>query len=115
MVGAPSAGSVAPFGDRAAGPGQTAAAFAVPILGDGVVDPETDRLLCDICTGVYAIAQRVTHRRDFWRSPVDQEDFRHQIVQWLITKDATAIDKVDSLADQLVEVIGHWRLEIPRP
>ncbi|MEO5875632.1 MAG: HsdR family type I site-specific deoxyribonuclease [Streptosporangiaceae bacterium] len=82
---------------------------------DGVPDPETDKRLCDIATGVYAIAQRVTHRRDYWRSPVDQEDFRHQVVQWLITKDATAIDKVDSLADQLVEVIRHNRSEIPRP
>lgn len=82
---------------------------------DGVVDPETDQLLCDISTGVYTLAQQVTHRRDFWRSPVDQEDFRLQTVQLLITKDAAAIDKVDSLADQLVEVIGHRRTEIPRP
>lgn len=82
---------------------------------DGVVDPQTDQWLCDISTGVYTIAQNVTHRRDFWRSPVDQEDFRRQTVQWLITKDATAIDKVDALADQLVDVIRHRRTEIPRP
>ncbi|MFE2968606.1 type I restriction endonuclease subunit R [Streptomyces sp. NPDC059340] len=82
---------------------------------DGVVDPQTDQWLCDISTGVYTLAQQVTHRRDFWRSPVDQEDFRRQTVQLLIIKDAAAIDKVDSLADQLVEVIGHRRTEIPRP
>ncbi|MFJ8742366.1 type I restriction endonuclease subunit R [Embleya sp. NPDC127516] len=82
---------------------------------DGVVAPETDKWLCDISTGVYTIAQKVTHRRDFWRSLVDQEDFRRQIVQWLITKDAAALDKVDSLANQLAEVIGHRRTEIPRP
>ncbi|MCT2589701.1 HsdR family type I site-specific deoxyribonuclease [Streptomyces sp. N2-109] len=82
---------------------------------DGVVDPETDQWLCDISTGVCRIAQQVTHRRDFWRSPVDQEDFRHQTVQWLINGDVVAIDKVDSLADQLLEVIGHRRTEIPRP
>ncbi|WP_435176370.1 type I restriction endonuclease subunit R [Actinacidiphila sp. bgisy145] len=82
---------------------------------DGVVDPETDEFLCEISTGIYTLAQQVTHRRDFWRSPVDQEDFRRQTVQLLITKDAAPIDKVDSLADQLVEVIGHRRAEIPRP
>ncbi|GAA2232326.1 HsdR family type I site-specific deoxyribonuclease [Kitasatospora cystarginea] len=81
---------------------------------DGLIDPETDQWLCDISTGVYTIARQVTHRRDFWRSPVDQEDFRSQTVQWLISKDAVAIDKVDSLADQLVEVIRHRRAEIRR-
>jgi type I restriction enzyme R subunit len=82
---------------------------------DGVIAPETDQWLCDISAGVYTIAQKVTHRRDFWRSPVDQEDFRSQIVLLLISKDAVAIGKVDSLADQLVDVIRHRRTEIPRP
>jgi len=82
---------------------------------DGIVDPRTDLLFCDISTGVYTLAQQVTHRRDFWRSPVDQEDFRRQTVQLLIKHDVAAIDKVDSLADQLVEVIGYRRTEIPRP
>jgi type I restriction enzyme R subunit len=82
---------------------------------DGVVDVQIDQLLCDTSTEVYALARQVTHRRDFWRSPVDQEDFRRQTVQVLIKKDVAPIDKVDSLADQLVDVIRHRRTEIPRP
>ncbi|MBO2447099.1 type I restriction endonuclease subunit R [Actinomadura barringtoniae] len=81
---------------------------------DGVVDPATDTWLCDVVGGVFQLAVQATHRRDFWRKPVDQQMFRSQVAQWLITKDVH-IGKVESLSDQLVEVIGHWRVDIPHP
>ncbi|WP_338740514.1 HsdR family type I site-specific deoxyribonuclease [Actinomadura luteofluorescens] len=81
---------------------------------DGVVQPETDRWLCDIVAGVFGLAVRMTHRRDFWRKPVDREEFRSRVAQTLATKDVD-IDLVSGLADQLVDVISHWRADIPRP
>ena len=81
---------------------------------DGVVKPETDRWLCDIVTGVFDLAVRMTHRRDFWRKPVDQEEFRSRVAQCLVANDVE-IGLVTPLADQLVEVIARWRTDIPHP
>jgi type I restriction enzyme, R subunit len=80
---------------------------------DGVVDDEADAKLCRIATDVYGIAAEVTHRRDFWRRPVDQQGFRDEIARRLIGHDI-AIDRAGSLADQLVDVIRHNRADIPR-
>jgi type I restriction enzyme R subunit len=80
---------------------------------DGVVDPETDRLLADIATGTMELAVKFTHRRDFWRKQVDQDEFRSQVAGLLLRKDID-IGKVAALADELVAVIRHWREDIPR-
>ncbi len=70
--------------------------------------------MCDIVTGVFDLAVRMTHRRDFWRKPVDQEEFRSRVAQCLVANDVE-IGLVTPLADQLVEVIAHWHADIPPP
>ncbi|SNT61569.1 type I restriction enzyme, R subunit [Actinomadura meyerae] len=81
---------------------------------DGVVQPETDQQLRDIVTKVIELAVRMTHRRDFWRRPTDQRDFRSHVAQCLFAKDVE-ITLVPELADQIVDVIRHWKEDIPRP
>ncbi|GLZ09170.1 type I restriction enzyme [Actinomadura sp. NBRC 104412] len=81
---------------------------------DGVIEPEADRVLWDIATAVLDMAVQATHRRDFWRRPVDQEKLQHDIARRLIAGDVD-LTKVQALADELMSVIRHWRLDLPRP
>jgi type I restriction enzyme, R subunit len=78
---------------------------------DGVIDQQQGQRLADFSRQLYELAAARTTRKDFWRHPVDQDDFTKEITVVLITDDVCPPDKAPALADKLFEIIkankGH--------
>jgi hypothetical protein len=64
---------------------------------------------------LYATAVTATTRVDFWRKPVDWEDFKGEITGMLIEDGICADDDAMALADALFEVIKASRRRIRHP
>jgi type I restriction enzyme, R subunit len=71
---------------------------------DGVVDGQQGQRLADFCKQLYELAVARTTRKDFWRHPVDQDDFTKEITVAVITEDICPPDEAPALADKLTEI-----------
>jgi type I restriction enzyme, R subunit len=72
---------------------------------DGLGDEKRGQLLADFSRRLHEMAVRQTTRMDFWRHPVDQDDFIEDITIALITDDIWHPAGASALADKLFDVI----------
>jgi type I restriction enzyme R subunit len=72
---------------------------------DGVIDQQQGQRLAGFSRQLYELAVSRTTRKDFWRHPVDQDDFAKEITVVLMTDDDCPPDKAPALADKLFEII----------
>jgi type I restriction enzyme R subunit len=82
---------------------------------DGVIDEQRGQRLADFCRALQDMAARQTTRTDFWRHPVDQDNFTKGITVALITGDIWHADGAEALADKLFAVIKANRHRITAP
>jgi len=72
---------------------------------DGVIDQQQGQRLAGFSRQLYELAVARTTRKDFWRHPVDQDDFTKEVTVVLITDDVCPPDQAPALADKLFEII----------
>ena len=72
---------------------------------DGVIDQQQGQRLAGFSRQLYELAVARTTRKDFWRHPVDQDDFTKEITVALITDEVCPPDEAPALADKLFEII----------
>jgi type I restriction enzyme, R subunit len=72
---------------------------------NGVIDSRQGQHLADFSRRLHELAVARTTRKDFWRHPVDQDDFAKEITVVLITDDVCPPDEAPALADKLAEII----------
>ncbi|HEX4833113.1 MAG TPA: HsdR family type I site-specific deoxyribonuclease, partial [Trebonia sp.] len=72
---------------------------------DGVITADRGQQLGDFCRRLHKMAVRQTTRMDFWRHPVDQDDFVKDITVELIVGDIWHPNEAAPLADKLFEII----------
>ena len=72
---------------------------------DGVIDQQQGQRLAGFPRQLYELAVARTMRKDFWRHPVDQDDFTKEITVALITDEVCPPDEAPALADKLFEII----------
>lgn len=82
---------------------------------DGVPTEEQARRIAGFACRLYATASTATTRVDFWRKPVDWEDFKGEITGMLLEDGICPDDSATALADALFEVIKASRRRIRRP
>jgi type I restriction enzyme R subunit len=82
---------------------------------DGVIDQQRGQRLADFSRQLYELAVARTIRKDFWRHPVDQDDFTKEITVVLITDDVCPPDEAPALADKLFEIIKANKTYIRPP
>jgi type I restriction enzyme R subunit len=86
---------------------------------DGVIDSHRGQQLVGFCRALHEMAMRQTTRTDFWRHPVDQDNFTKEIVVALVTGDVWHADRspeeAQALADKLFAVIKAQRHRITTP
>jgi type I restriction enzyme R subunit len=82
---------------------------------DGVPTKEQGQRIADFARRLYATAATATTRVDFWRKPVDWEDFKGEITGMLIEDGICLDDAAMALADALFEVIKASRRRIRHP
>jgi len=85
--------------------------LAEETVTDGVIDRQQGKHLADFSKLLCELAVARTTRKDFWRHPVDQDDFTKEITVVLITEDICPPHEAPALADKLIEIIrankGH--------
>ncbi len=79
---------------------------------DGVPAPERSDRIAGFTRRLYATAVTATTRVDFWRKPVDWEDFKGEITGMLIEDGICPEDDAIALADALFEVIKANRRRV---
>lgn len=79
--------------------------LAAEIVSDGVIDRQEGQRLAGFSRDLYELAVARTTRKDFWRHPVDQDDFTKEITVVLITDDVCPPGEAPALADKLFEII----------
>ena len=89
--------------------------LAEETAADGVIDERQGRRLADFAGRLYELAAARTTRKDFWRHPVDQDDFTKEITVVLITDDVCVPGKAPALAGKLVEIIRANKARIQPP
>jgi type I restriction enzyme, R subunit len=72
---------------------------------DGAIDQQQGQRLAGFSRQLYELAAVRTTRKDFWRHPVDQDDFTKEVTVTLITDDVCPSDEAPALADKLFEII----------
>jgi type I restriction enzyme R subunit len=82
---------------------------------DGVPTKEQGQRIADFARRLYATAATATTRVDFWRKPVDWEDFKGDMTGMLIEDGICLDDAAMALADALFEVIKASRRRIRHP
>jgi type I restriction enzyme, R subunit len=82
---------------------------------DGVPDEQRSQQLTDFTRRLHEMAVRQTTRMDFWRHPVDQDDFIKDITIALITDDIWHAREAPALADKLFEIIKANRGRLRQP
>jgi type I restriction enzyme, R subunit len=82
---------------------------------DGVIGQPQGRRLADFSRQLYELAAARTTRKDFWRHPVDQDDFTKEIAVALITGDVCPPGEAPALADKLFEIIRANKARIQPP
>lgn len=82
---------------------------------DGVPAQEQGQRIADFARRLHAAAATATTRVDFWRKPVDWEDFKSEITGMLIGDGICPDDDAMALADALFEVIKANRQRIRHP
>ena len=82
---------------------------------DGVVSEEQGERIAAFCRRLYGMSARATTRVDFWRKPVDWEDFKSDIIARLIDDGVCPDDQAAVLADSLFEVVKANRRRFERP
>ena len=85
------------------------------IATDGVVSEEQGERVAGFSRHLYAMSARATTRVDFWRKPVDWEDFKGDVIAHLIGDGVCLDDQAVALADALFEVIKANRRRFERP
>lgn len=81
---------------------------------DGVLTEEQGQRIAGFARRLYATAATATTRVDFWRKPVDWEDFKGELTGMLIEDDICSDDAAMALTDGLFEVIKANRRRLRR-
>ncbi len=71
----------------------------------GIIDQQQGQRLAEFSRQLYELAVARATRKDFWRHPVDQDDFTKEVTVVLITDDVCPPDEAPALADKLFEII----------
>jgi len=84
---------------------------------DGVTSELEGRFVAEFSRRLYGLAAATTTRVDFWRKPVDWEDFKMVITGALIEDGVCLPGQAAGLADALFDVIkaNHKRIQRPEP
>lgn len=82
---------------------------------DGVVSAEQGQRIADFARRLYDLSGSATTRVDFWRKPVDWEEFKGDITALIIERSFCPDDQAMTLADALFDVIKANRARIRRP
>jgi len=82
---------------------------------DGVVSAEQGQRIADFSRRLYALSATTSTRVDFWRKPVDWEEFKGDVTALLIDGGFCLDDQAMTLADALFDVIKANRSRILRP
>ena len=82
---------------------------------DGVPAEEQGQRIASFARRLYATAATATTRVDFWRRPVDWEDFKGEITGMLIEDGICPDEAAMALADALFDVIRASRRRFRRP
>jgi type I restriction enzyme R subunit len=82
---------------------------------DGVISEEQGERVAVVARRLYIMSARATTRVDFWRKPVDWEDFKGDIIARLIDDRICEDYRAVVLADALFEVIKANRRRFERP
>lgn len=82
---------------------------------DGITSAEDGKRIAAFSRLVCAMAATATTRVDFWRKPVDWEDFKRNITGAIIDAGICSEDRAMALADALFDVIRSNRARIQRP
>lgn len=79
--------------------------LAEETVTSGVIDEATARRLRDVIGKVDIVVREHVFKVDFWRNPVAQRLCRDEIVALLVDEQVGELDRVESLADELFEVV----------
>jgi type I restriction enzyme R subunit len=82
---------------------------------DGVVSAEQGQRIADFSRRLYALSASATTRVDFWRKPVDWEEFKGDMTALIIESSFCPDDQAMTLADALFDVVRANRARIRRP
>ena len=82
---------------------------------DGVTSEREGRRIADFSRRLYSLATATTTRVDFWRKPVDWEDFKLVITGALVDDGICLHGQAVGLADTLFDVIKANHKRIQRP
>lgn len=82
---------------------------------DGLVSAEQGQRIADFARCLYDLSASATTRVDFWRKPVDWEEFKGDITALIIEGGFCPDDQAMTLADALFDVIKANRARIRHP
>jgi type I restriction enzyme, R subunit len=84
---------------------------------DGITSEREGQRIADFSRRLYSLATATTTRVDFWRKPVDWEDFKLVITGALVDDGICLHGQAVGLADALFDVIkaNHKRIQRPEP